>query len=90
MRRTRSPILEAVHETATGLHKAGVMAQATLHEFDCLRKPIRADEKRKVQEQLEALLLEGLEGEETPMTRADWRAIRQETMAQAKARKRQR
>jgi hypothetical protein len=34
MRKTKSPILEAVHDTAKGLHKAGVMDQVTLHEFD--------------------------------------------------------
>lgn len=34
MRKTKSPILEAVHETAKGLHKAGVMDQVTLREFD--------------------------------------------------------
>ncbi len=39
MRKTKSPILEAVHETATGLHKAGVMDQVTLREFDRLCLP---------------------------------------------------
>ncbi len=34
MRKTKSAILEAVHETARGLHKAGVMDQLTLREFD--------------------------------------------------------
>ena len=33
------------------------------------------------EEQLEALLLEGLQGEETRMTRADWQAIRREAVA---------
>lgn len=36
MRKTKSSILEAVHDTATGLHKAGVMDQITLREFDRL------------------------------------------------------
>jgi putative transcriptional regulator len=36
MRKTKSPILDAVHETAKGLHKAGVMDQITLREFDQL------------------------------------------------------
>jgi hypothetical protein len=31
-----SAILKAVHETATGLHWAGAMSQATLREFDQL------------------------------------------------------
>ena len=39
MRKTRSPILDAVHETAKGLHKAGVMNQVTLREFDRLCLP---------------------------------------------------
>lgn len=34
MRKTRSAILEAVHETAKGLHAVGVMEQVTLREFD--------------------------------------------------------
>lgn len=34
MRKTKSAILEAVHETVRGLHKAGVMDQLTLREFD--------------------------------------------------------
>ena len=34
MRKTESAILEAVHETAKGLHKAGVMDHVTLHEFE--------------------------------------------------------
>jgi antitoxin ParD1/3/4 len=52
-----------------------------------VRELIRADEKRKAEDQLEALLLEGLQGDETPMTREDWQAIRQEALAQVKARK---
>ena len=39
MRKTKSPILEAVHATARGLHKAGVMNQVTLREFDSLCLP---------------------------------------------------
>ena len=39
MRKTKSTILEAVHETAKGLHKAGVMDQITLREFDRLCLP---------------------------------------------------
>jgi putative transcriptional regulator len=39
MRKTKSAILEAVHETATGLYKAGVMDQVTLREFDRLCLP---------------------------------------------------
>ncbi len=39
MRKTKSPILEAVHETAKGLHAAGVMDQLTLREFDRICLP---------------------------------------------------
>jgi putative transcriptional regulator len=39
MRKTKSAILEAVHETAKGLRKAGVMDQVTLREFDRLCLP---------------------------------------------------
>jgi antitoxin ParD1/3/4 len=49
-----------------------------------MRELIRADEKRKVEDQLEGLLLEGLQGEEVEFARADWQAIRQEALAQVK------
>ena len=52
-----------------------------------VRELIRADEKRKAEDQLEALLLEGLQGDETRVSRADWQAIRQEALVQVKARK---
>ena len=49
-----------------------------------VRDLIRADERRKAEEQLEALLLEGLKGEQTVMDRADWQAIRDEALARLK------
>ena len=52
-----------------------------------VRELIRQDERRKSQESLEALLLEGLKGEETPLTPQDWADIRKEGQARAKARK---
>lgn len=52
-----------------------------------VRELIREDEKRKAQERLEALLLEGLSGEETELTKADFQAIRREALAQLAARK---
>ena len=39
MGKTRSLILEAVHQTTRGLHKAGVMDQVTLLEIDALCLP---------------------------------------------------
>jgi antitoxin ParD1/3/4 len=52
-----------------------------------MRELIREDEKRKAQDQLEALLLEGLRGEKTPLSPEDFKAIRQEAIAAIKARK---
>ena len=51
---------------------------------------IRADEKRKAEEQLEAKLLEGLNGSESELTPADWRTIRKEALAKLEARKKPR
>ena len=39
MPKKKSAILEAVHDTAKGLHKAGVMDLVTLREFDLLCLP---------------------------------------------------
>ena len=54
MRKTKSAILEAVHETAKGLHKAGVMDQVTLREFDrmCLPpvEPLEPAQIKKIRE----------------------------------------
>jgi antitoxin ParD1/3/4 len=52
-----------------------------------VRELIRDDEKRKTQERLEALLLEGLQGEERELTRDDWARIRDQAIAQVQARK---
>ena len=52
-----------------------------------VRELIRADEKRKAEEQLEAKLLEGLNGPESELTPAEWTAIRQEALARLAARK---
>ena len=37
--RKSSPILDAVHDTAKGLHDAGVMREMTMREFDALCLP---------------------------------------------------
>ena len=52
-----------------------------------VRELIRADEKRKAEEHLEAKLLEGLNSPESELTPADWRAIRTEALAKLDARK---
>ncbi len=41
-------------------------------------------------ERLEALLVEGLEGKEAALTRKDWKDIRNEALAQVKARQKNR
>jgi antitoxin ParD1/3/4 len=51
-----------------------------------VRELIRADEKRKAEEQLEALLLEGLNSPETELTDADWQALRRDALARLQAR----
>jgi putative transcriptional regulator len=55
MRKTKSAILEAVHETAQGLYKAGVMDQITLWEFDqmCL-PPVEQLEPEQIKQIREA------------------------------------
>ena len=55
-----------------------------------VRELIRADEKRKAEEQLEAKLLEGLNSAESELTPADWSAIRKEALAKVAARKKPR
>jgi antitoxin ParD1/3/4 len=55
-----------------------------------VRELIREDEKRKAQERLEALLLEGLESEESGLTRDDFDDIRKQAVVRLKARKKQR
>ena len=53
-----------------------------------VRVLIRDDEKRKAQEKLEALLMEGFQSSEpTEMTRQDWDDIRREALKQFEARK---
>ena len=55
-----------------------------------VRALIREDEKRKAEERLEALLLEGLQGEESELTREDWTAIRDEARARLAANRKRR
>jgi antitoxin ParD1/3/4 len=51
-----------------------------------IRELIREDEKRRAEERLEGLLLEGLQGEEAELSREDWSAIRKEARARIAAR----
>ena len=54
MRKTKSAILEAVHETALGVHRAGAMDVMTLREFDrlCLPpiEPLAPEQIRQIRE----------------------------------------
>jgi antitoxin ParD1/3/4 len=52
-----------------------------------VRELIREDEKRKASERFEGLLLEGLNGDESKLTRKDWNEIRAEALALVQARK---
>ena len=52
-----------------------------------VRELIRADERRKAEARLEALLLEGMDGVEKVLTQEDWDAIRKEAFAKIDARK---
>jgi putative transcriptional regulator len=42
----RTPLAAAIHETAVGLHRVGLMDKATMCEFDasCLVEPVSARE----------------------------------------------
>jgi len=55
-----------------------------------VRELIRADEKRKAEDELEAKLLDGLKSSKTALTAADWKAIRAEALAKVTARKKPR
>lgn len=51
-----------------------------------VRELIRADEKIKAEEELEAMLLQGLNSPASALTKADWKAIRSEALARVQAR----
>ena len=55
-----------------------------------VRELIRSDEKRKAEDRLEAMLLEGMASPETEMTSRDFEHIRKEALSRLKARKKQR
>lgn len=55
-----------------------------------VRELIRADEKRKAEDELEAKLLEGLKSSKAVLTPADWKEIRAEALAKVAARKKPR
>jgi len=77
---------EPLKEFVDGQIAAGRYSSAS----EYVRELIREDEKRKAQERLEALLLEGLEGAETALSRSDWNDLRKEALDQLKARRKSR
>ena len=52
-----------------------------------VRELIRADERRKAEQQLEAKLLEGLSSAESELSPTEWSAIRKEALAKVEGRK---
>lgn len=58
---------------------------STVSEY--LRDLIRNHQKRKAEDRLEALLLEGLESESSEMTQEDWQEIRRVGLRRLEARK---
>jgi antitoxin ParD1/3/4 len=52
-----------------------------------VRELIRADEKRKAEERLETLLLEGMNSAESGLSREDWSDLRATALAKVEARK---
>ena len=52
-----------------------------------MRELIRDDQKKKAKEKLDSLLLEGLKGPTSPMTKTDWAELHQE-LKMAASRKR--
>jgi putative transcriptional regulator len=54
MRKKKSPILEAVHETARGLYEAGAIDKVTMREYDqlCLQpiEPLAPEQIKEIRE----------------------------------------
>ena len=59
-----------------------VQAEKDRQTKDAERQVREAEQKRKAEERLEALLLEGLQGDETPLSPDAWRDIRSAAAAQ--------
>jgi antitoxin ParD1/3/4 len=85
--------MQTMNISLPDLLKNFVDKQITLGRYssasEYVRELIREDEKRKAEERFEALLLEGIQSEETPLTRQDWADIRKQAMARIKRRKKQ-
>jgi antitoxin ParD1/3/4 len=67
-------------------HQVGSGRYSSVSEY--VRDLIREDEKRKAQEKLEAMLMEGVQsGGPTELTSQDWADIRQEALRKVEARR---
>jgi antitoxin ParD1/3/4 len=69
--------------------QAQVAAGGFSSASEYVRSLIRADQKRASEDRLEALLLEGLQGESTEMTAEDWRGIRLQLRERLKKRRKE-
>jgi antitoxin ParD1/3/4 len=54
-----------------------------------IRELIRDDEKRKAEDRLGTLLMEGLKSAESKLTRQDFKDVRKQALAQLRTRKKQ-
>ncbi len=77
---------EPLKQFVDGQISAGRYSSAS----EYVRELIRADEKRKAEEQLEAKLLDGLNSAESELTPADWSALRKEALDRLEGRKKSR
>src|ERR1700722_11633465 len=86
----RSNAMESMNISLPEPLKQFVDAQISTGRYssasEYVRELIRSDEKRKAEDQLEALLLTGLQGEATEFTPDEWKSIRKEALAKVKAR----
>ncbi len=93
----RLHVLEGLSEAPRGLgmlfrgENTGKLVVRVAHLYtnasEYVGELIRADEKRKAEEQLEAKLLEGVQSAESELTAAEWAAIRKDALANFEARK---
>lgn len=60
--------------------EAQMAAEGYASASEYLRNLIRDDQKRRAKQELEAKLLEGLQGPAVEMTREDWESIRREAL----------
>jgi antitoxin ParD1/3/4 len=66
-------------------HQIAERRYSSVSEY--IRELIRGDEKRRAEERLEMLLLEGLDSEASELTKQDFEDIRKEALARFKRRK---